>query len=106
MSAQTEGEDNSRKLKQKRIKCKEPGHIAQECPNREKQEQMHANIEEDAGTKEEDIDQDKNIFVQKKDGGVGIKNWVLLNSQSTVNQVTNPGLLTNIRRLKNTTTIH
>ncbi len=35
---------------------------------------MHANVEADAGTEEEDLDQGENIFVQKKEGGVVNKN--------------------------------
>ena len=46
MFTQTEGEDNSWKSRQKCFKCGEPRHIAWECPNKERQEQMHANIEE------------------------------------------------------------
>ncbi len=67
---------------------------------------MHANVEAEAGMEEEDLDQVENIFVQKNKGGVVNKNWVLLDSQSTTNQVTNPGLLTNIRKAKNPVTIH
>jgi hypothetical protein len=67
---------------------------------------MHANVEVDTGTEEENLDQRENIFVQKKEGGVVNKNWVLLDSQSTANQVANPGLLTNIRKAKNPVTIH
>jgi hypothetical protein len=83
------------------------GHIARECPEKEgKQEQMHADVELDAGTEEEDLNQGENIFLQKKEGEVVNKNWVLLDSQSTANQVANPGLLTNIRKAKNLVTIH
>ncbi len=67
---------------------------------------MHPNVEADAGTKEEDLDQGDNIFVQKKEGGVVNKNWVLLDSQSTADQVANPGLLTNIKKAKNLVAIH
>jgi hypothetical protein len=67
---------------------------------------MHANIDVDAGTEGEDLNQGENIFVQKKKGGVVNKNWVLLNSQSTANQVANPGMLTNIWKAKNLVTIH
>jgi hypothetical protein len=67
---------------------------------------MHANVEADAGTEEEDLDQGENIFTQKKEGGVVNKNWVLLDSQSTANQVAHLGLLTNIRKAKNPVTIH
>jgi hypothetical protein len=67
---------------------------------------MRTNVEADVGTEEEDLDQEENIFVQKKEGGVVNKNWVLLDSQSTANQVANPGLFTNIRKAKNPVTIH
>ncbi len=67
---------------------------------------MHANVEADAGMEEEDLDQGENIFMQKKEGVVVNKNWVLLDSQSTANQVVNLGLLTNIRKAKNPVTIH
>ncbi len=67
---------------------------------------MHANVEADAGTEKEDLDQGGVIFVQKNEGGVVNKNWVLLNSQSTADQVANPGLLTNIRKAKNPVTIN
>jgi hypothetical protein len=105
--AQTKGGDNSWKLRQDCFKCGERGHIAWECPEKEgKQEQMHVNIDVDAGTDGEDLNQGENIFVQKKEGGVVNKNWVLLDSQSTANQVANPGMLTNIRKGKNLVTIH
>jgi hypothetical protein len=67
---------------------------------------MHANVEADAGMEEEDLDQGENIFTQKKEGGVVNKNWVLLDSQSTANQVANPGMLTNLRKAKNLVSIH
>jgi hypothetical protein len=67
---------------------------------------MQANIDVDAGTEGEDLNQGENIFVQKKEGGAVNKNWVLLGSQSTANQVANPGMLTNIRKAKNLVTIH
>ncbi len=39
-------------------------------------------------------DNGENIFVQtKKEGGVVDKDWVLLDSQSTVDQVSNPVML-------------
>ncbi len=44
--------------------------------------------------------------MQKIEGGVVIKNWVLLDSQSTANQAANPGMLTNIRKAKILVTIH
>jgi hypothetical protein len=93
--------DNSWKSRQTCYKCEEKGHIARECPlNEEKQDQMHATIEEEAVPDEEDTDNGENIFVQKKEGGVINRNWVLLNSQSTIDQVSNPAMLTNIRKAK------
>jgi hypothetical protein len=107
MFVQTKGGDNSWKSRQSCFKWGKLGHIAQECAEKEdKQEQMHANVEIDTGTKEEDINQGENIFVQKKKGEVVNKNWALLNSQSTADQVANPGLLMNIRKAKNPLTIN
>jgi len=91
--------DNSWKSRQTCYKCGEKRHVARECPKKEeKQDQMHATIEEEEVTDEEDTDDGENIFVQKKEGGVVDRNWVLLDSQSTVDQVSNPAMLTNIRR--------
>jgi hypothetical protein len=104
---QAEGRDSSWKSRQDCFKCGKWGHIAREFPEKEgKEEQMHANVEADAGTEKEDLNQGENIFAQKKEGGVFNKNWVLLNSQSNADQVANPGLLTNIRKAKNLVTIH
>jgi len=101
------GGDNSWKSKQTCYKCGEKGHIVRECPlNKEKQDQMHATIEEEAVADKEDTDDGENIFMQKKEGGVVGRNWVLLDSQSTVDQVSNPALLTNIRKAKNPSKIH
>jgi len=108
MFAQTgDGGDNSWKSRQTCYKCREKGHIARECPlNEEKQDQMHATIEEEAVADEEDTDNGENIFVQKKEGGVVDRNWVLLDSQSTIDQVSNPAMLTNIRKAKIPSKIH
>jgi hypothetical protein len=61
---------------------------------------MHATVEEEAVADKEDTDDGENIFVQKKEGGVVNRNWVLLDSQSTVDQVSisNPAMLTNIHQ--------
>ena len=91
MFAQAEGGDNSWKARINCHKCGKKGHIARECTKKE-EEQMHANIEPDALT--------ENIFIQHKERGVVNKNWVLLDSQSTVNQIANPAFLSNIRKAK------
>ncbi len=44
--------------------------------------------------------------MQKREKGVVNKNWVLLDSQSTVDQVANPVLLKNIRKAASTVTVH
>jgi hypothetical protein len=91
MFVQSDGGDNSWKSRLTCYrKCGKQGHIAQECPKKEeKQDQMHATIKKKQDASEEDPDNGENIFVQKKEGGVVNKNWVLLDSQSTVNQVSN-----------------
>jgi hypothetical protein len=92
---------NSWKLRQTCYKCEERGHTAGECPlKEEKQDQMHGTIKEEEVMDKEDIDEGENIFVEKKEGGVVDKKWVLLVCQSTINQVSNPAMLTNIRRAK------
>ncbi len=62
-------------------------------------------IQED-GCNEDDIDKGENIFVQKREKGVVNKNWLLLDSQSTVDQVANPALLQKIRKGASTVTVH
>ena len=108
MFAQTgDGGDNSWKSRQICHKCEERGHIAREFPlKEEKQDQMRATIEGEEVSEEEDTNHGENIFVQKKEVGVVDKNWVLLDSQSTINQVSNPVMLANIRKAKNPSKIH
>ncbi len=105
MFVQAKGADDSWKARINCHKCGKKGHMARECPKKE-EEQMHANIEQDALTEEEDMDEGENIFVQRKERGVVNKIWVLLDSQSTVDQIANPAFLSNIRKAKKPATIH
>ncbi len=63
---------------------------------------MHANVEEENSDK----DKDENLFVQHKTKEVVNKNYLLLNNQSTVNQIANPDLLTNIRKSQKPILVH
>ena len=54
----------------------------------------------------DDIDKGENMFVQKREKGVVNKNWLLLDSQSTVDQIANPAMLKNIRKAASTVTVH
>jgi hypothetical protein len=103
MFAQAKGGDDSWKARINCHKCRKKGHIARECPKNEEkeEEQMHANIEQDALTEEEDVNEGENIFIQHKERGVVNKNWVLMDSQSTVDQIAKPAFLSNIRKGKN-----
>jgi hypothetical protein len=49
---------------------------------------------------------ERTSFCRKKEGGVVDRNWVLLDSLSTIDQVSNPAMLTNIRKAKNLLKIH
>jgi hypothetical protein len=107
MFAQTEG-DNSWKTRVNCHNCGKKGHIERECPERKQarnQEHIHANIQED-GCIEDIIDEGENMFMQKREKGVVNKNWLLLDSQSMVDQVANPALLKNIRKAASTVTVH
>jgi hypothetical protein len=66
-----------------------------ENPKSQENNQLRANEE-----KEDDDDDRENLFVQHKKSKKGVtgKNYLLLNNQSTVNQVANPNLLKNIRK--------
>jgi len=65
---------------------------------------MHATIAKEEG---QDLDEGENISVQNGGtrGGVN-RSYVLLDNQSTVNQIANPSLLANIRKSKNPITVH
>ncbi len=75
--------------------------VPQEKPK--EAEQMHANI---AVEEVQDLDKGENIFVQSGARGVVNWNYVLLDNQSTVNQIANPSLLANIRKAKSPITVH
>jgi hypothetical protein len=88
------------------LRQEEPHHT--ECPERKQtynQEHIQVNIQEDGGNKD-DINEGENIFMQKSVKGVVNKNWLLLDSQSTVDQVANPVLLKNIRKVASAVTVH
>jgi hypothetical protein len=84
MFAQTEG--NNWKANVIYHNCKKKGHIARECPNKndaQVDEQIHANVHE------KDLDESDNIFVQEEERGIVNKNYILLDNQSTVDQIAN-----------------
>jgi hypothetical protein len=98
---QTKG-GNTWKARENCHNCGKKGHIAGECPKRKqagKDVQIHANTQHDVSN-EDDIYERENIFVQNN------KNWLLLDSQSTVDQqVANPALLKNIRKAASVGTV-
>ena len=83
-------------------KCGKKGHLAWECKSKNKPEQVHANLEEE----DSDKDKDENLFVQHKTKGVVNKNYLLLDNQSTVDQIANPDPLTNIRKSQKLIVVH
>ena len=86
-------------------KCGEKGHLAWECTkNKTKEvEQMHATIAEEEG---KDLDEGEHIFLQNSTRGGVNRSYVLLDNQSTVNQIANHNLLDSIRKTKNPITVH
>ena len=83
--------------------CGKKGHLKQECPNKKDQDkdQMYATIDE-----EDNPDDDENLFVQQKSNGMVNENYLLLDNQSTVNQIANPSMLKNIRKSSKPIKIH
>jgi hypothetical protein len=79
-------------------KCGKKGHFARDChskgdgekPKSQENNHVHANVDEDNDDEDGEI-----LFVQhmKPKKGVVEENYLLLNNQSTVNQVANPNLL-------------
>jgi len=55
---------------------------------------------------EEDPDVGENIFAQQKSRGMMNENYLLLDNQSTVNQIMNPNMLKNIRKSSKPIKIH
>ncbi len=99
---QLDGRDNSWKKNISCHNCGKKGHLKWECPNKKTNkggEQVHANIEDNP-------DKGENIFVQARAKGVVNKNFLLLDNQSTVNQIANPSLLKNIRKSNKPITVH
>jgi len=86
-------------------KCGEKGHLARECTKKKTKEaeQMHTTIAEEEG---QDLDEGENIFVQSSTRGGVNWSYVLLDNQSTVNQITNRNLMDNVRKTKNPITVH
>ncbi len=83
-------------------KCGKKGYLAQECKSKNKLDQVHVNVEEE----DSDEDKEENLLVQHKTKGVVNKNYLLLDSQSTANQIVNPDLLTNIRKSQKQIVVH
>ena len=81
--------------------CGEKGHLKRECPKKKDKDQIHANIVE-----EKDPDVGENIFAQQKSRGMMNENYLLLDNQSTVNQIVNPKMLKNIRKSSKPIKIH
>jgi hypothetical protein len=83
-------------------KCGKKGHLAPECKSKKQPDQVHANVVEE----DSDENNDENLFMQHKAKGVVNKNYLLLDNQSTVNQIANPDLLTNIRKSQKPIVVH
>jgi hypothetical protein len=83
--------------------CGKKGHLKRECPNKKERDkdQMHITID-----KEDKPADDENLFVQHKSNGMVNKNYLLLDNQSTVNQIANPSILKNIRKSSKPIKIH
>jgi hypothetical protein len=101
MFAQSGGDD-SWKANITCHRCGKQGHLKWECPNKkEDKDQMHATIDE-----EDNPDVGENLFIQQKSNGMVNENYLLLDNQSTVNQIANPSMLKNIRKSSKPIKIH
>ncbi len=101
MFAQSSGDDAWKADVKLCFGCGEKGHLKRECPKKKDKDQIHANIVE-----EEDPDAGENIFAQQKSRGMMNENYLLLDNQSTVNQIVNPNMLKNIRKTSKPIKIH
>ncbi len=92
-------------------KCRKKGHFAWECclkgdgekPKSQENNHVHVNVDKD-----NDGEDGENLFIQHKKPKKGVvdKNYLLLDNQSTVNQVANHNLLKNIRKGEKPIIIH
>jgi hypothetical protein len=111
MFVQLDGRDDSRKKNISCHNCGKKGHLKRECPNKMTNkggEQVHANIEDNPNKGEHIfvIIKGENIFVKARAKGVVNKNFLLLDNQSTVNQIANPSLPKNIWKSSKPITVH
>jgi hypothetical protein len=83
-------------------KCGKKERLARECKSKKDPDQAHTNVEEE----ESDEDKDENVFAQPKAKGLVNKNYLLLDNQSTVNQIANLHLLMNIRMSQKPIVVH
>ena len=108
-----QSEDDSWKKNITCHNCGKKGHLVTEFKSKgdskkpksqEKANQLHANVKET----DDDDDDDGNLFVQQRNSKRGLvdKNYIFLDNQSTVNQITNLNLLKNIRKGERSITVH
>jgi hypothetical protein len=111
MFVQSDGRDYSWKKNILCHNCGKKGHLKRECPNKKTNKggkQIHANIKDnpDKGENIFVIIEGENIFVQARAKGVVNESFLLLDNQSTVNQIANLSLLKNIWKLSKPITVH
>jgi hypothetical protein len=115
-------------------KCQKKGHLAYFCPkkkknadtnvqtstvdeNEESTQNLIHGVDDYNADDDDDFDYEAHLFLQLEihdmlhlkdgiNGGRIPKSWILLDSQSTTDVYSNPNLLTNIRKVKGSLTIH